>query len=44
MKTGMDSQEVGMMIEVEGLVKTFKDVPAVNDVSFSVKEGKSLHF
>ncbi|MFY7868037.1 MAG: ABC transporter ATP-binding protein, partial [Exiguobacterium sp.] len=32
------------MIQVEGLVKTFKDVPAVDDVSFSVKEGEIFAF
>lgn len=40
----MGSQEVGVMIQVEGLVKTFKDVPAVDDVSFSVKEGEIFAF
>ncbi|WP_290770333.1 MULTISPECIES: ATP-binding cassette domain-containing protein [Exiguobacterium] len=32
------------MIQVEGLVKTFKDVPAVDDVSFTVKEGEIFAF
>ncbi|MHC9161766.1 MULTISPECIES: ATP-binding cassette domain-containing protein [unclassified Exiguobacterium] len=32
------------MIQVEGLVKTFKDVPAVDDVSFFVKEGEIFAF
>ncbi|WP_215143199.1 ATP-binding cassette domain-containing protein [Exiguobacterium qingdaonense] len=32
------------MIEVEGLVKTFKDVSAVGGVSFSVKEGEIFAF
>ncbi|WP_455331681.1 ATP-binding cassette domain-containing protein [Exiguobacterium profundum] len=32
------------MIQVKGLVKTFKDVPAVDDVSFFVKEGEIFAF
>ncbi len=32
------------MIEVESLVKTFGDVPAVDGISFSVQEGEIFAF
>lgn len=32
------------MIEVESLVKTYGDVPAVNGISFSVKQGETFAF
>ena len=33
-----------MIIEIENLKKSFKDIQAVNDVSFGIKEGELFSF
>ena len=33
-----------MIIEIENLVKSFKEVKAVNDISFNVREGELFAF
>ncbi len=43
-RTGINKQEVEGMIEVESLVKSYDDVPAVDGVSFSVAEGEVFAF